>query len=276
MRLDRALAARGLARSRTHAQALIAAGSVLVDGVVSRRSSLEVNEGAEISLAPTADAYVSRGAHKLIGALDAFAARGLTVAGRACLDAGASTGGFTQVLLERGAARVLAIDVGHGQMATSIAADPRVTSREGVNVRDLEPPGHGTGVGGTGVDLIVADLSFISLTLAVEPLAAWLRPDGDMVLMVKPQFEVGAGRLGRGGVVRRPEDKTDAVASVARSMAAAGFGIADVSRSLVSGPRGTVEFFVWGRRTWQAGGEVQPLDDQGLRNAIEREVEESA
>jgi len=276
MRLDRALAARGLARSRTHAQALIAAGSVLVDGVVVCRSSLEVSEDAELALASTADAYVSRGAHKLIGALDAFAARGLAVAGRACLDAGASTGGFTQVLLERGAASVLAIDVGHGQMARAIAADPRVTAREGVNVRDLEPPGGAEGTERAGVDLIVADLSFISLTLAVEPLAAWLRPDGDMVLMVKPQFEVGAGRLGRGGVVRRPEEMVSAVASVARAMASAGFGIADVSRSLVSGPRGTVEFFVWGRRTWQAGGEAQPLDDRALLNAIEREVDRSA
>jgi len=271
MRLDRVLAARGLARSRTHAQALIAAGSVFIDGVVARRSSLEVTADAAIALAPTADAYVSRGAHKLIGALDAFALRGLAVAGRDCLDAGASTGGFTQVLLERGAASVLAIDVGHGQMAPRIAADPRVTSREGVNVRDLEPPGQGA-----DVDLIVADLSFISLAFAVEPLAAWLRPDGDAVLMVKPQFEVGAGRLGRGGVVRRPEDMADAVASVARAMAAAGFGIVDVSRSLVSGPRGTVEFFVWGRRTWQAGGEARPLDDQALLNAIEREVDRSA
>jgi len=276
MRLDRALAARGLARSRTHAQALIAAGSVLVDGVVVRRSSLEVSEDAELALASTADAYVSRGAHKLIGALDAFAARGLAVAGRACLDAGASTGGFTQVLLERGAASVLAIDVGHGQMARAIAADPRVTAREGVNVRDLEPPGGAEGTERAGVDLIVADLSFISLTLAVEPLAAWLRPDGDMVLMVKPQFEVGAGRLGRGGVVRRPEEMVSAVASVARAMASAGFGIADVSRSLVSGPRGTVEFFVWGRRTWQAGGEAQPLGERALMDVIEREVGESA
>jgi len=220
--------------------------------------------------------WVSRGAHKLIGALDAFAARGLAVAGRACLDAGASTGGFTQVLLERGAASVLAIDVGHGQMARAIAADPRVTAREGVNVRDLEPPGGAEGTERAGVDLIVADLSFISLTLAVEPLAAWLRPDGDMVLMVKPQFEVGAGRLGRGGVVRRPEEMVSAVASVARAMASAGFGIADVSRSLVSGPRGTVEFFVWGRRTWQAGGEAQPLGERALMDVIEREVGESA
>ena len=271
MRLDRALAARGLARSRTHAQALIAAGSVLVGGTPIRRSSHEVADDAEITLAPTADAYVSRGAHKLNGALDAFGARGLSIAGRACLDAGASTGGFTQVLLERGAASVLAIDVGHGQLAPAIAADPRVTSCEGVNVRDLEPP-----AAGAGVDLIVADLSFISLSLAVEPLVAWLREDGDMVLMVKPQFEVGAGRLGRGGVVRNPDDIADAVASVARSMIAASLGIADVSRSVMSGPRGTVEFFVWGRRTWQAGGEVQPLDALALANVIDREVKGSA
>ncbi len=267
MRLDRALAARGIARSRTHAQALIAAGSVMVGGTIVRRSSRELTDDVDITLAPTADTYVSRGAHKLNGALDAFGARGLVVEGRACLDAGASTGGFTQVLLERGAASVLAIDVGHGQMAPAIASDFRVTSREGVNVRGLEPP-----TAGVAVELIVADLSFISLTLAVEPLAAWLHPDGDMVLMVKPQFEVGASRLGRGGVVRDPDDMADAVTSVARSMTSAGLGIADVSRSVMSGPRGTVEFFVWGRRTWQAGGEAQPLDERTLTQTIAREV----
>jgi len=270
VRLDRALAARGLARSRTHAQSLIAAGHVLVDGAAVRRSSHDVSDDAVLTLAEGADRYVSRGAYKLAGALDAFAPSGLDVAGRACLDAGASTGGFTQVLLERGAASVLALDVGHDQLAATVAGDPRVTSREGVNVRYLEPP-----VPGEGVDLVVGDLSFISLTHVVAPLVAWLAPAGDMLLMVKPQFEVGAGRLGRGGVVTDPRAMADAVAGVAAAMVAAGLGIAGVSRSVMSGPRGTVEFFVWGRRTWQAGT-IRPLGDADLARAIEREVKGSA
>ncbi len=267
MRLDRALAARGLARSRTQAQALIAAGHILVDGTVARRASQDVLDGSRLEVADAADSYVSRGAYKLAGALDAFAPRGLAVAGRSCLDAGASTGGFTQVLLERGAAAVLALDVGHGQLADAIAADPRVTSREGVNVRYLDPPGPGG-----RADLVVGDLSFISLTHVVAPLAAWLADDGDMLLMVKPQFEVGAGRLGRGGVVRDPGAMADAVATVAGAMRDAGLSVLGISRSVVSGPGGTVEFFVWGRRTWQAGTGTPALVGEDLERAIDREV----
>jgi 23S rRNA (cytidine1920-2'-O)/16S rRNA (cytidine1409-2'-O)-methyltransferase len=260
-----------LARSRTHAQSLISAGHVLVDGAVVRRASRDVADATPLAVADGADPYVSRGAYKLAGALDAFAAGGLSVDGRACLDAGASTGGFTQVLLERGATNVLALDVGHDQLAEPVASDPRVVSREGVNVRHLDPPEPGR-----EVDVVVADLSFISLLHVVAPLAAWLADDGDMLLMVKPQFEVGAGRLGRGGVVRDPRAMADAVSSVARGMADEGLGIAGISRSVVSGPRGTVEFFVWGRRTWQAGTGTRPLGDADLARAIEREVKGSA
>ncbi len=241
-----------------------------VDGRESRRSSLDVSDDASIDVVG-ADAYVSRGAYKLAGALDAFEQRGLAVVGRSCLDAGASTGGFTQVLLERGAASVLAIDVGHDQLAPVLASDPRVTSREGVNIRYLDPPPRGG-----EVDVVVGDLSFISLRHVVAPLARWLALSGDMILMVKPQFEVGAGRLGRGGVVRDADAMVGAVASVASAMEESGLGIADVSRSVMSGPRGTVEFFVWGRRTWQAGTGIQPLGAEDLARAINREVEGSA
>lgn len=268
MRLDRAFAARGLARSRTHAQALIAAGHVTLNGAVATRAAAEVADGDVLALAPDADHYVSRGAHKLIGALDDFTSHGLRVGGRRCLDAGASTGGFTQVLLERGAARVLALDVGHGQLAPPLANDPRIEAREGVNVRDLPPPRSEE----EPADLVVADLSFISLKLVVPALAAWVGADGDALLLVKPQFEVGADRVGRGGVVRSPEAMIDAVGGVAAAMSRAGLGIAGVARSRLSGPRGTVEFFLWGRRTWQAWGGPGPLEAAPLERAVEREV----
>ncbi len=276
MRVDRALAVRGLVRSRTHAQALISAGHVLLDGRPVMRAAMEVTEGQSLVLSAGADRYVSRGAHKLIGALDSFEPRGCVVTGRRCLDAGASTGGFTQVLLERGAERVLALDVGHGQLVSPLREDPRVTFREGENVRDLKPPPKEEGVG-----LIVADLSFISLVLVVKPLVSWLDPGGDAVLLVKPQFEVGADRLGRGGIVRSVNARAAAVAGVAQAVISAGLGILDVARSVVSGADGNVEFFVWGHKSWQAGdgaatsGRPHPLDAEALQAAIAREVGES-
>lgn len=270
-RLDRALAARGLARSRTHAQSLISDGAVRVDGVVVTRASLPVSSDAAVTVDDAAARFVSRGAHKLMSALDAFAPRGLAVAGRTALDVGASTGGFTQVLLERGAIRVTAVDVGHGQLDPSLAGDPRVDSREGVNVRDLPPPSAGEEVG-----VIVGDLSFISLRLVLAPVLAWLADDGDALLMIKPQFEVGKGRLGRGGVVTDRAALAGAVADVCAAIADEGLGVAGIARSGLSGPRGTVEFFVWARRTWQAGTELRPLDAAALTRAIESEVNRPA
>ena len=194
MRLDRALVARGLARSRTHAQQLIDAGVVTVDGATATKPALEVGDDAVLAAAHP-DRYVSRAAHKLLGALDACPE--LPVTGRTALDVGASTGGFTQVLLERGAARVHAIDVGHGQLAAEIAADPRVVAREGLNARDLTA----ADLGGDRPDLVVADVSFISLTLLLVPILGAASDSADLLLMVKPQFEVGRERLGKGGVV---------------------------------------------------------------------------
>jgi 23S rRNA (cytidine1920-2'-O)/16S rRNA (cytidine1409-2'-O)-methyltransferase len=187
------------------------------------------------------DDYVSRGGHKLAGALAAFPELG--VAGRRCLDAGASTGGFTDVLLRRGAAAVIAVDVGYGQLAWPLRNDSRVTVLERTNVRSLTPEQ----IGGP-VDLTVADLSFISLRLVLPALAACTRPEGDLVPMVKPQFEVGRERVGAGGVVREPALRAGAVLDVAAAAVGLGLGVAGVAVSPLPGPSGNVEFFLWLRR----------------------------
>lgn len=273
MRLDLAVVSRGLARSRNHAQTLIAARSILVNGVTASKPSSPIPDDAAIELAGAADHYVSRAAHKLIGVIDDCAPLGLKVAGRIALDAGASTGGFTQVLLERAVKHVTAIDVGHDQLATELRDDERVTVVEGVNVRDLEP-----GSLRADTDLVVADLSFISLTMVVAPLVASVAPGSDLVLMVKPQFEVGRAKLGKHGVVTNHADRTSAVASVVRAMSDADVTIHHISRSALPGPHGNVEFFVWGSHLWQAseqagGGVNRPvLDDSAVTAAIEREV----
>ncbi|WP_062314741.1 TlyA family RNA methyltransferase [Demequina rhizosphaerae] len=265
MRLDRALVARGLVPSRTRAQELIAAGAVTVDGAVASKPALEVGDDAAVEVAAP-DQYVSRAAHKLLGALDACPE--LDVAGRVCLDVGASTGGFTQVLLERGAARVHAIDVGHGQLAPTIAADPRVVAREGLNARELTVDDLGERPG-----LVVADVSFISLTLLIGPLVSACADDADLLLMVKPQFEVGRERLGRGGVVTNLDDRARAVAAVVAAMTGAGLAIRRIARSTLPGPHGNVEFFVWASRSWQARGESgPPLTEAQVRAAIESET----
>jgi 23S rRNA (cytidine1920-2'-O)/16S rRNA (cytidine1409-2'-O)-methyltransferase len=244
MRLDRALVARGLARSRTHAQHLIDARSVRVNGEPVAKASAPVADADRIEVAD--DGYVSRAAHKLIGALDACAPLGLVVAGKRALDAGASTGGFTQVLLERGAQHVTAVDVGHGQLVPQIADDPRVTAIEGLNIRELTRD-HLPGP----IDLVVADLSFISLTLVTRPLVSAMA-SGDVLLMVKPQFEVGKDRLGAGGVVTRPDDRAGAVLAVASALLAEGATIHAVHRSALPGLTGNVEFFIWASVAWQA------------------------
>lgn len=271
MRLDRALHARGLARSRSHAQELIVAGSVTVHGKTVVKPATDVSDDADVAVVGDGAHYVSRAAHKLIGALDVCIPDGLVVEGRRALDAGASTGGFTQVLLERGAAHVLAVDVGHGQLAPQIRSHPLVTAREGVNVRELtsESPG-------AGVDLVVADLSFIALPLVIEPLVAFAGPHSDFVLMVKPQFEVGKGNLSARGVVTDPQARVAAVRGVAQSMSQAGLTIHRVARSALPGPQGNVEYFVWGSQAWQARGDNVParprLTGDALLRAISREV----
>jgi 23S rRNA (cytidine1920-2'-O)/16S rRNA (cytidine1409-2'-O)-methyltransferase len=184
--------------------------------------------------------YVSRGGHKLAGALAAFEPLGLTVAGRRCLDAGASTGGFTDVLLRNGAAEVVAVDVGYGQLAWSLRSDERVRVVDRQNVRELTPE-----LIGGPVDLVVGDLSFISLPLVLDALFGVTRADGDLALMVKPQFEVGKDRVGRGGVVRDPALRAEAVSGIAAAAAARGWGARAVTVSPLPGPSGNVEFFLW-------------------------------
>jgi 23S rRNA (cytidine1920-2'-O)/16S rRNA (cytidine1409-2'-O)-methyltransferase len=255
-RLDAELVRRGLARSREQAGELVAAGRVTVAGLRAAKPATQVTRDAPISIADTGEpGYVSRGGHKLAGALAVFGPAGLTVAGRACLDAGASTGGFTDVLLRAGAAHVVAADVGYGQLAWSLRTDPRVTVLDRVNVRTLAQV---TPVPG----LVVADLSFISLTLVLPALVACAAPDADFVLLVKPQFEVGKGRVGAGGVVRDSADRADAVRTVADAAGQLGLGVQGVTASPLPGPAGNVEYFLWLRRG------APPLADSQLERAI--------
>ncbi|MDI5942438.1 MULTISPECIES: TlyA family RNA methyltransferase [Micromonospora] len=244
-RLDAELVRRGLARSREQAAALVEAGRVQLRGVPARKAAALVDPADPLLVTgadPTSE-YVSRGGHKLAGALAAFTPDGLRVAGRRCLDAGASTGGFTDVLLRADAAEVVAVDVGYGQLAWALRTDDRVRVFERTNVRTLTPEA----IGGE-VDLTVADLSFISLRLVLPALAACTRGDGDLALMVKPQFEVGRERVGAGGVVRDPALRAEAVLDVSAAAAQLGLGLAGVTASPLPGPSGNVEFFVWLRR----------------------------
>jgi 23S rRNA (cytidine1920-2'-O)/16S rRNA (cytidine1409-2'-O)-methyltransferase len=256
-RLDAELVRRGLARSREHAVTLIAEGRVAVSGQAATKpaTGVEPDTPVVVRTDPDRPSWVSRGAHKLIGALDALP---VPVEGRRALDAGASTGGFTEVLLRRGAAEVVAVDVGYGELAWSLRTDDRVRVLERTNVRTLTPEAV---VG--PVDLVVADLSFISLRLVLPALIQCAREGADLLLMVKPQFEVGRERLGAGGVVRDPEHRVRAVLDVARSAADAGWGTAGVVASPLPGPAGNVEFFVWLRR------DAGPPQEDDVRRAVQ-------
>ena len=258
-RLDAELVRRGLARSREAAAELVAAGRVRVGDRPAAKPASGVAPDDPILVRDDPDTpdYVSRGGHKLAGALDAFAGQGLRVSGRRCLDAGASTGGFTDVLLRRGAARVVAVDVGYGQLAWSLRTDGRVTALDRTNVRELTPD-----LVGGRAELLVADLSFISLTMVLPALAACATEGADLVLMVKPQFEVGRERVGRGGVVRTTQLRVDAVRRVADTARGLGLGSAGVVASPLPGPSGNVEYFLWARRG------APDLDDETLRRAV--------
>jgi 23S rRNA (cytidine1920-2'-O)/16S rRNA (cytidine1409-2'-O)-methyltransferase len=239
-RLDAELVRRGLARSREQAGEMIGAGRVRVAGQTAGKAATQVEAAAAIvvEVAGRGPDYVSRGGHKLAGALEAFA--GLDPRGRRCLDAGASTGGFTDVLLRAGAAHVVAVDVGYGQLAWSLRTDERVVVLDRTNIRDLTPDL----IGGL-VDLVVGDLSFISLALVLDALLGVTSADGDLALMVKPQFEVGKDRVGKGGVVRDPVLRGDAVLAVASASAIRGWGARAVTTSPLPGPSGNVEYFLW-------------------------------
>lgn len=255
-RLDAEVHRRGFARSREHARTLIESGYVRVNGVVVRKPASRVDQAAPVLVRAPKDDVVSRGGVKLSGALTAFP--GLVVSGRNALDVGASTGGFTQVLLAAGVAHVVALDVGYGQLAWQLRTDERVTVAERTNIRYVtaaDLPYR--------PDLIVADVSFISLRLVLPVLVDVIQPDGDLLLMVKPQFEVGRDRVGT-GVVREAEVRAEAVRDVVQCAAKLGWGLRGVVASSLPGPRGNVEYFIWLR----SGAQLDAEDDL-IRRAVE-------
>lgn len=252
-RLDAELVRRGLARSREHAAELVTSGRVSVSGAVAGKPATQVEASAPVVVREDVDdaGWASRGAHKLLGAL---AATGTPVEGRRCLDAGASTGGFTDVLLRAGAASVVAVDVGYGQMIWRLQSDERVQVLDRTNVRELTPEQVAP-----APDLVVADLSFISLRLVLPALSGAASPDADLLLMVKPQFEVGRERLGSGGVVRDPALRELAVRDVVAVAASLGLRLHACAASPLPGPSGNVEYFVHLRR-----GEPLPVEEVEL------------
>ncbi|MGY4707128.1 TlyA family RNA methyltransferase [Candidatus Bipolaricaulota sp. J31] len=237
VRLDQLLVQRGLAESRAKAQALIRAGQVFVDGRVVDKPGASVLPDAEVVL-KARPRYVSRGGEKLEAALRAF---DVDPHGKVCLDVGASTGGFTDCLLQHGARRVHAVDVGRGLLHWKLRNDPRVVVHEGVNARYLRPEEIGE-----PVDLATVDVSFISLRLVLPALVGIVRPGGDVIALVKPQFEAGRDKVGKGGVVRDPRVHREVVTGIARfAEEELGWSVAGAIRSPLLGPAGNVEFFLY-------------------------------
>ena len=241
---------------------MIGAGRVSIDGMPASKPATAVSVTATLKVEGDGErSWVSRGAHKLIGALEGF---GIDVTDRRCLDAGASTGGFTEVLLDRGAAEVVAVDVGYGQLAWSLRSDDRVRVIERTNVRTLTPE-----IIGGAVDVVVADLSFISLATVLPALTACASSDADIVPMVKPQFEVGKSQVGAGGVVHDPVLRQSAVLSVARRAAELNWHTVGVTASPLPGPSGNVEYFLWLRANTE-----RPLVDEALESAVRQAIDE--
>lgn len=265
-RLDAELVKRKIARSREHAREMILDGRVSVNGMEAKKPATGVD--GEVSIRVTEsddDRWASRGAHKLLGALAAFEPQGLDLAGTRVLDAGASTGGFTDVCLDRGVSEVLAVDVGYGQLIWRLQNDPRVTVLDRTNVRTLTPEQ----LDGQA-DAMVGDLSFISIELVLPALAACVRDGGSLLPMVKPQFEVGKNRLGHGGVVRSPELRAEVTLGVAREALRHGMSTRAVTASLLPGPSGNVEYFLW---LIKDGGATAP-DDEQLQAMVDTAVKE--
>ncbi|WP_437287360.1 TlyA family RNA methyltransferase [Sorangium sp. So ce406] len=243
VRADALLVARKLVGSRTEAQALIMAGKVTSGPRRIDKPGTLLPEDAELHVA-AGPRFVSRGGDKLEHALAAFEAHGLDVAGKTCVDVGASTGGFTDCLLQRGAARVFAVDVGYGQLASKLRADPRVVVRDRVNARELQREDFDA-----PIDLVVVDASFISIARLIDAIARLLRPSGDLVALVKPQFEAGREAAARGrGVIRDESTRLAAIAEARQAIEAAGFSVVGEVDSAVRGPKGNVEHFVHARR----------------------------
>ena len=240
MRLDLRLTELGLAKSRTRAQSLIAGGFVTVNGVPVQKASHDVAEEDAVAVTGEVHPFVGRGGMKLEGALERF---GIDPRGLVCADIGASTGGFTDCLLRHGAAKVWAIDAGHGQLDPALAADPRVVNCEGVNARSLDPS-----ILPEPVSLAVLDLSFISQTLVLPALTSVMTPDAAYVGLIKPQFECGRDALGGGGIVRDKKQHTAAIRKVLAALDAVGLGAQGLMKSPVRGGDGNTEFLVWAVR----------------------------
>lgn len=242
-RVDALLVTQGLAPSRTHARYLVKAGRVSWAGGAIGKPATELPEETPLTVAADPDAhYVSRGGQKLAGAL---AATGIEPAGKACLDVGQSTGGFTDCLLQAGARHVVGVDVGHGQLHPQLRSDPAVTALEGINCRALTAADLGAACPKGGFDLIVGDLSFISLTLVLPQLPPLLAAHGNLLLLVKPQFEVGPGKLGKGGIVKDPALYAEVESRLRRCAASLGLQVADWLDSPITGGDGNREFFIW-------------------------------
>lgn len=239
-RLDVELVARSLARSRGQARELVKAGSVFLDGSPVIKVSAPVSPDQSLTLAPGVECWVSRAAYKLAAALNSFGPDGLGVTGKRCFDIGAATGGFTQVLLRAGARQVVALDVGHGQLAEEISSDPRVIEHSGRNIRDV----RADDLGGPA-ELLVADLSFISLRLVLAVLRDLVEPTGDLVLLVKPQFEVGRERLGKRGVVRSAGNRAGVIKAVVAAAREASLNPRGLCASPIRGATGNAEYLLW-------------------------------
>lgn len=258
MRLDQALVARGLARSRAVAADLVQDGRVLVDGVVVQKASTRVTAQTGVDVEGAPERWVGRAAYKLVAALEAFP---IDPSGTRCIDVGASTGGFTQVLLAAGASQVVALDVGHDQLAAAVADDPRVIEMSGHNVRGMDPER----VGGAA-DVVVADLSFISLRLVLDTLARFTAPGGDLVTLVKPQFEVGRERLGRTGVVISAQQHAEVVRGVVEQTRAASLHVHGLLRSPVVGGTGNTEYLMWAKH--DAAGKMSDVSIEEFVSAV--------
>lgn len=245
MRIDLVLVERGLARSRNHASTLVESNRVLINGKAARKSSQNVEENDKIAVLESID-YVSRAGHKLAKALDVFTE--IDLVGKTALDVGASTGGFTDVLLRRGIAKVFAIDVGHEQMVEQLFDHPKVVCVEGFNARELSPAtlAERTGIQQSliNIDVVVADLSFISLTLVLEQMLS-VAPKAEFVLLVKPQFEVGKQSLSAHGLVNDHNLRAGAIKQVTDEAARLGLGIRGLERSELPGTHGNIEYVLW-------------------------------
>lgn len=266
IRLDAELVRRKIVRSREQAQTWIKEGRVQVSGFTATKPATVVEPEASIKVnTEDVDDWASRGAHKLLGALNVFERGGLVVKGRKALDAGASTGGFTDVLLRAGANEVVAVDVGYGQLVWRLQNDDRVRVLDRTNIRNLTPE-----MMGGPAELMVGDLSFISLKLVLPALVECMEDGADMLPMVKPQFEVGKDRLGSGGVVRSSALRAEVTLDVAKYTQSLNLSVRGVTASPLPGPSGNVEYFLW---LVKDGGEQQ-LDDAALAELVDRAIKE--